>query len=352
MKKSIKEIKSIHILSLLGLVFLISACGGSGGGSSATPVPTKPSDLKCPATIGDDFADYKAIDNYYDLKFYLVNEGSGFNNRGAKYCLTSDITIGSDFATIGSFSGTINGQGKAINNLKLTFIRENYGNLNRITFNQPVISSALGDYLGFERFTAIITQNTDRGIIEKIKVNKPEISGENASGLIGYNSGAVNNILVTGGKVNSTANLYSGGIVSRNFKNIGPNLKVTGMTLTSTVSFGGLVGYNNFNGAITYGQVTSTTITGSNVGGIAGEANSGAINNSCVSDLTLSGSEKTGYILGLTKGNISYSENQFNPKNKKTNGDPDHWGVGDATAANAAISLINTACPELAFDFN
>ena len=338
MKKSLKELKLDNILSLLGLVFLISACGGS-----STPAP-KPSDLKCPATIGDDFADYKAIDNYSDLKLYLIYEGSGYYNIGAKYCLTSDITIGSDFTTIDTFSGTFNGQGKAINNLKRTFIKYHTGILNRVTFDQPVISSILSTG-GIHEVAAIVTENT--GTIEKIKVNNPEVSGVLASGLIGLNISIVQNIQVTGGKITST--VASAGIVLNNTRTLGPKVQVTGMTITSDFFAGGLAAYNT-GSTIINGNVTTSTLTGVNVGGIAATG-AAAINNNCVSELSLSASGLVGYLIGFAPATATFSGNSFKPKTI-TDGTPDHWGVGGKTAATSGISQIDTTCPDLAIDFN
>ena len=355
MKKSIKELKSIHILSLLGLVFIISACGGGGGGSSSTPVPTKPSDLKCPATIGDDFADYKAIDNYYDLKFYLVDTTGAYydNKTTSKYCLTSDITIGSDFTTIDRFLGIFNGQGKAINNLKRAFIRLFSGNLNRVTFNQPVIKSVLSTPL-LTNVAAIVTDNS--GTIEKIKVNNPDITGDRASALIGYNTGTVKNSQVTGGKVTATITSYAAGLVALNKATVGPYVKVTGMTITSGYHSGGLVAYNT-GSTIISGQVTSTKLTGVDVGGIVAGSYQGTINNNCASELSINASsERAGYILGniVKIGNAvdpTFSNNQFKPTSI-TDGTPDHWGVGSATAATSGITIRDASCDDLAIDFN
>ena len=360
MKKSIKELKSIHILSLLGLVFIISACGGSGGGSSSsstpTPAPTKPSELKCPANLG---SDYKAIDNYYDLKFYLLDDSTSNSyydkNRSGKYCLTSDITIGSDFTTIDTFSGEFNGQGKAINSLKRTFIREQSGMLNRVTFNQPVISSVLSS--GQNSYAAIITNNNNRGTIEKIKVINPEISGGNAGGLIGENNGTVKNSQVDGGTITAatTNEAYLGGLVSLNYGTIGSMNKVSGMTIKGNYYTGGLVG-THFYGTITTNQVTSTNLTGKNVGGILGQSVEGILNYNCVSGVSLIASQQAGYILGSIyteskTNNPTFSNNQFKPTSI-SGGVPNHWGVGDATAATSGIDIITTDCPELSFNFN
>ena len=356
MKKTIKELKLVNILSLLGLVFLISACGGSGGGSSnsstPTPAPTKPSELKCPASLG---SDYKAIDNYYDLKFYLVDTtGAYYDNKStSKYCLTSDISIGSDFSTIDTISGTFNGQGKVINNLKRTFIRDNSGMLNRVTFYQPVISSVLS--LGLNSYAAIITNN--KSTIEKIKVINPEISGGNAGGLIGENNGRVQNSQVDGGTITAdTANeAYLGGLVSLNYGTIGPMNKVTGITIKGNYYTGGLAG-THFYGAITTSQVTSTNLTGKNVGGILGQSVEGILNYNCVSGVSLSASQQAGYILGSIyteskTNNPTFANNQFKPTSI-TDGTPDHWGVGGATAATSGITIRDASCDDLAIDFN
>ena len=344
----------------LAAVLMLSACGGSGGGgsssSSSTPVPTEPSALKCPTTIGNDYADYKAINSYDDLKHYLLDTSSdSYDKEGSsKYCLTSDITIGSDFTTIDKFSGTLNGQGKAINNLKRTFIREFSGNLNRVTFNHPVISSSLST--GFYNYIAIITKNT--GIIDKIKVNNPEITGEDAGGFIGDNNGTVQNTLITGGTItdNSIFGSFIGGAVTTNSKTVGPKVHVTGMTINAITYAGGLVGINFAGGTIKGSQVTATKLSSTFfMGGIVALVNSSTIENNCVSELSFSGGGRPGYVYAsLQPGSVvpALSGNQFKPNNKKTNGDPDYWGVGGATAATSGITTRDTTCDDLAIVFN
>lgn len=133
------------------------------------------------------------------------------------------------------------------------------------------------------------------------------ISGvNNVGGLVGYNSGNIDNASTT---VAVTGTNVVGGLVGYNAGNIGSassdntyNYIASAGSVTGVNTVGGLVGYNNgnINNAVATGSVTAT---GNYVGGLVGENNGNISNNSnATSDVT--GIDYVGGLVGANSGNI------------------------------------------------
>ncbi|MCL2462866.1 MAG: hypothetical protein FWF44_09390, partial [Defluviitaleaceae bacterium] len=137
--------------------------------------------------------------------------------------------------------------------------------------------------------------------IQNVTIDAP--STDNV-GLFSANSGTIQNISVSGAKIDGGAN--TGGVAGTNY-NIISNAALTSSQITGAGSYaGGVAGRNS--GNISAAAIQSASITGNidYTGGVAG-ANSGAISNSTLTSPIISGGNNTGGVAGTNSGTISNS---------------------------------------------
>ena len=302
-------------------ITILAACGG-GGGSSTPSAPTV-----CPESVGKDFADYKVISSFADLKSYLLDDSttnSKYNTAG-KYCLTADLTLDASFATINSFSGTLNGGGKSINKLESPFIEDLTGTLSHVIFKSPEIINkdieTTLKYFGSRQVSGIIIKLASGATIDSVKVDTPKITSTSASyaaGLVANNEGMIKNSLVSGG------------------------------TIAAAFVGGGLVAFND--NTVNNSQAINVTVSGSTVvGALIGEVglyDIFAIVNSCASGTLNSEITKfgVGYIVGYGNSNLySFTDKIKNSsyKPKYTDATPDHWGVGATWNGSSRVTFTD-----------
>ena len=215
-----------------------------------------------------------------------VNDEDNSNNySGVTIKLGADLDLNGDnysWTPIGTeynpFSGTFDGDGHTISNLKIN-----------------------SDKSGVGLFSII------DGTIMNVTLNNVDVTGwDHVGGLVGLNVGSVENCTVTNATVSGTD--LVGGLVGRNY-----NGTVSGNTVSGTVSgntnVGGLVGQND-------GNVTDNTVSGTvsgngnsnRVGGLVG-GNGGNVTDNTVSG-TVSGNENVGGLVGENyKGTVK--DNSF-----------------------------------------
>ena len=311
-------------------ITILAACGGGGGSSSSTP-----SAPACQATVGVDLADYKNIANYAEFKSYLQDDSTSNSkyNLAGKYLLTADLTLDASFATINSFSGTLNGACKSINKLDRPFIKDLTGTLSHVIFKSPEIINK--DFattranLAFDADTiasGIVIKLASGATIDSVKVETPKITSTSAryvAGLVANSEGMIKNSLVSGGTITSGA-FVAAGLVAYNDKSVN-NSRAINVTVSGNRVAGALIG-----------EVSSE--------------DSLAIENSCASGtLSIQGTSNTsgiGYIVAY--GNANLINNPGKIKNssykpKFTGSTPDHWGVGSAWNESSKITFADDA---------
>jgi hypothetical protein len=212
---------------------------------------------------------------------YLVSTAEDLDNvrlnLEAHYKQIADIDLSEyeNWDPIGNyigFSGSYNGYGFKINNLK---------SLNRID-NVGLFSIV--------RFS---------GVIENVVIENTDIIANRscAGGIAGYNYGKISNSKVTG---NITGNSYVGGIVGRNSGNISECY--TEILVEANNYVGGLIGQNrgvarNNN---SYGKINASSRY---VGGLIGQ-NSGRVENN-ISNAEVSGAwDYVGGLIGQNSGRV------------------------------------------------
>ena len=148
----------------------------------------------------------------------------------------------------------------------------------------------------------LVGQN-DGGTIVGSVVTGSRVSGKNqVGGLVGENKGAISGGNIIEASVSGDSQV--GGLVGGNEGSISDSHVVTGSRVSGKNQVGGLVGENN--GAISGGGIIEVSVSGdSQVGGLVGE-NSGSIADSYTSG-EVSGDSQTGGLVGKNKGSISGS---------------------------------------------
>ena len=193
------------------------------------------------------------------------------------YKVTNDINLSSvtNFEPIGTsavpFTGTFDGNGYTLSNLKITGTNNQRG------------------LFGY-----------NSGTIKNVVMNNVNISGKDEIGsLVGNNSGTITNISVS--NINITAEDSVGGIVGKSSTQI-PDSSVTKGKINGIQYLGGIVGYL-YNEAVIKKCYADIEIKGtSNIGGIAGYVPSGKIEQ-CYAIGILEGS---GSYVGGIVGNLKY----------------------------------------------
>ena len=126
---------------------------------------------------------------------------------------------------------------------------------------------------------------------------------ENTGGLVGDNSGTINNCHITAGTVTGTGNRV-GGLAGQN-NNTVTNSSATGTVSGTNTSVGGLVGQNN-NSTIRNCYATATVSGSGSSGGLVGNFQGGSIHNCYATGNTTVTNGDAGGLVGLLErgGNI------------------------------------------------
>ena len=268
-------------------------------------------------------------------------------NGTAHYALGNDIDMSQLFGyfePIAEFSGTIDGRGHSIDNLKINsgesmyvaMIEYMYGStseIREITFNRPVIEATSSCF-----DAGVVVGMLTEGRIDSVYVNNAEIIGDvdfmgeaggiagSAMGFATIASSAANNITI-----NAPAGTNMGGIVG---------MTRTGTVLSACAANGTIVGGNALGGIVgaagndvnVLNCHADMDIEGNyEIGGIAGTADRGLISN-CYSEgsLKATSSDFSGYC--NVGGIVGYLSSEWNAANTDV-------VIGNCVAAIDAIEL-------------
>lgn len=267
-----------------------------------------------------------------------INTDSGI--LGFSFALKNDIDasqIGSDYKSIGSgnnaFTGVFDGRGNRIIGLDTTGNKE----------GSKALFGTIGDDKGNGTVKDIkvysftvqddgVIANTNNGTIDGISAFGNAVSGMgNVGGIVGTNSGTIQNTTSAGVVVNTSADkdaaVSIGGIAGTNtgtIKNTESNSAVTSDTsLGANSALGGIAGTNSgmIKDVVSKGVTTglynnnadgdySSFKTAGNVGGIAG-INTNTIN-SAYNESIVSGMKNVGGVVGSNSGKINNLANATN----------------------------------------
>ena len=240
-----------------------------------------------------------------DLKKFAQDVNNGKTYKGETVVLDEDLDLGSEnWEPIGKvagnnkFMGTFDGNGKTIRNLKIS---------DRGEEETVGLFGVLNGTVKDLRIEGVnITHITDGRIAGGIGVVAGSI----------FNTGLIENVVVR--DVNINGNRWSGGIVGYLYGSV-KNCRVENITLTLTPDnvtgnydngdkAGGIVGYSasDNKGEISGNSAKNVTIKGyRDLGGIAGAANTIALTNNTVENITIEVDQKTGYY-GMEDPNAEF----------------------------------------------
>jgi len=220
----------------------------------------------------------------------------------------------------GVFTGSYNGNGLLIRNLKITAPAVN--DTGMFGLNQGVVYNVTmknANITGRNNTGSIAGQNA--GSIYSIILDNPHVAGNDyTGGITGQNAGSINNIILDNPQV--YGNDYTGGITGKNMKII-YNVTAKSLEVSGNSFAGGITGLNE-GGTVGQGSGTTgrglnisllePTVSGNNgIGGIAGR-NNGIITDSRVYSDTVSGrAEISGnsYVGGIAGENLKTIQYSF-----------------------------------------
>ena len=224
----------------------------------------------------------KYLNAYYRLDADVVFEDGDFQKNGIFY------NNGNGWEPIGNeneaFSGTLDGNGHVIKNIKANRENENYAGVFGISTGKIKNVDTVNLSIKGKKYTGGIT-GENNGQIEKCSVTGNIYSAQNAGGVAGVNKGSIENSY-NGAKINAEKNA------------------------------GGITGQNN-------GQIEKCSVTGNiysvqNAGGVAG-INTGSIENS-YNGAKISAEKLAGGIAGQSSGTINCVYNICKVSSKDING--------------------------------
>ena len=104
------------------------------------------------------------------------------------------------------------------------------------------------------------------GVVKNVKVANPSITHtRNGGAIAGFNNGLIDNVVITGGSVNTTSDsAYSGGVAGRNngtISNGQSSVSITKSCSIKSISIGGIVG-ENLKSAVIMSMINSGSMTG------------------------------------------------------------------------------------------
>ncbi|MEY4228898.1 MAG: hypothetical protein RLZ84_1490, partial [Actinomycetota bacterium] len=256
--------------------FLYAAAVVVGVVTSASLTASSPvaADTGCPtATPAVLVNGFYEIDSAAKLQ-WLKDTG----DKSSSYKLTADINMSgcswaSGIGNVTPFSGTFDGNNKAISNITVSGFQYRglfsyvSGSVSNLTLNSPTVTTTAGFAGG------LVGELKTSGSVSNVTLNNVAVSSDWGGGAIGISriNSTVNGVTVSG-TVSAVASGDVGGVIGQT------NGSLTNLTSSTTVTgagtLGGLVGslgvYAELSNSVATGNVTGT---GSSVGGVAGTVN-------------------------------------------------------------------------------
>ncbi len=224
----------MKMLKVLTMVFSLAAVALAADwtGSAVEPENMKKIDGKA----------FYVITTADELAWFAAQVNSGKSVNGV---LSANITLGTTYAwtPIGKDS---------------TKMFQNVFDGGNYTITTPYTTT--GNFAGL---FGVIGAN---GVVKNVKVASPNITHTRNGGTIaGFNNGLIDNVVITGGSVNTTSDsAYSGGVAGRNngtISNGQSSVSITKSCSIKSISIGGIVG-ENLKSAVVMSMINSGSMTG------------------------------------------------------------------------------------------
>jgi PKD repeat protein len=231
---------------------------------------------------------------------------------GSYFELTNDITLTGNHTPIGNgstqFTGNFNGSGFAIQNLTV-YQTGNYAGFfgyagSGANIHDLGIEISSDGVTGWASVGGLVGYNSGN-VNNSYAIGNVTGSSNDVGGLVGVNVGTVTNSYATG---NVTGTYYVGGLIGHNLGGTATviNSYATGDVTGSDNFVGGLVGYNNHGNATVSNCYATGDVTGNiGVGGLVG-SNIGTVNNSFATG-SATGSSMEGGLVGHNVGTVNNS---------------------------------------------
>ncbi|MCL2020237.1 MAG: hypothetical protein FWG70_10845, partial [Oscillospiraceae bacterium] len=257
---------------------------------------------------GNSYPTLRALQVNHEVEYIEIHTIEQFNairnNLGGNYRLTADIDLsGYEWTPIGTnvspFIGIFDGNGHKISNL--------------------TINRSTSDYLGlFGR---------SGGLIKNFDIENVNVTGRNfVSSVVGYNTGIITNVTVTGVGSLISGKQYASGFIGSNAGQISKSYTTVGVKGTTYVGgFSGVVIGGVIDQCYATGNVTASD---SRAGGFAGRFNGGSITvRNCYSTGTVSNVSYSGGFIGEIVHSTSRIENSYTTSNHPKGFSGDTIGV-------------------------
>ena len=224
----------MKMLKVLTMVFSLAAVALAADwtGSAVEPENMKKIDGKA----------FYVITTADELAWFAAQVNSGKSVNGV---LSANITLGTTYAwtPIGKDS---------------TKMFQNVFDGGNYTITTPYTTT--GNFAGL---FGVIGAN---GVVKNVKVANPSITHtRNGGAIAGFNNGLIDNVVITGGSVNTTSDsAYSGGVAGRNngtISNGQSSVSITKSCSIKSISIGGIVG-ENLKSAVIMSMINSGSMTG------------------------------------------------------------------------------------------
>ena len=279
-----------------------------------------------------------------------------------KYLLVNDITLEGNWTPIGAtptsaFTGTFDGNGKVITGLTITGGIGNLGMFGVIGSKARVENLKLVNCNITGIYPSIVgglAGQNDRGTIQNCSVTGSVEGWSPVGGLVGNNSGIINNSSFHGNFVRSNGN-ETGGIAGLNSGTV-ENCLVIGHVEGEDI-VGGVMG-NNAGGILLNSAFRGASVRGvDKVGGVLGFDNGGTVEN-CYATGNVSGRKGVGGVVGESTGSgsivrYSYASGEVIAQDDEAGGVAGYVStvLNNCVALNPNISAFGSAFGRVAGNF-
>jgi len=264
----------------------VQAAGGTfGGGNGTSGNPYIIEDAADLDAVRNARTLHYKLGNDVDLTAYLADGGAGY----AKWTT-------SGWLPIGTFSGSLNGDGHEITGLWINRTATN--NIGLFVETNGAIIENLG----------VVIDNANNGVRGNASVG----------GLVGSISNSTDNIIISNCYVSGNvtgSSYYVGGLVGYNYRSTISECYATGSVTGNGHNVGGLVGYNSRSTISKCYATGNVTGNSTEVGGLVGGNNGSTISNSyATGDVT--GNNRVGGLVGLNAWGM-YSNSWISPNGQR-----------------------------------
>ena len=310
MKLATVKGRYFYLMALAAAVLMITA---GWAGTAVSPLASASGAEVVQIATKEQLADFRDRVNKGEVSLN-AKLTADIDMSGVQWKPIGELLLSGDFSTTrptlskdNSYTGTFDGAGHTITNLKVTS-----SDAVVAYFLMPDIhtAAALFGVVGTGGRVENLTVSADITNEPRTSASTNNIYGD-AAAIVGYNHGTVTNCTAGGTVTAKDANCYAGGIAAINLRGtiVGCSNRST-VTLANSVQYvGGITGHNDYgtiSGCSNSGTVKGLGSYNCSAGGIAGAVNGtitgGTITNgtitNCTNSGTVSGGERNGGIAG------------------------------------------------------